>query len=58
MSSMAVLAALGTRRTLGDVVLATAPLDADVAEDMEALVLAFNGRRLDTGFSVDWVRDG
>ena len=58
MSSMPVLAALGARRTLGDVVLAAAPVGADVAEDMEAMVLAFNGWRWDPGNRRDWGRDG
>jgi len=58
MSSMPVLAALGARWTLRHVVLAAAPVGADVAEDMEAMILAFNGWRLDPGNRGDLGRDG
>ena len=58
MSSTAVFAALGACRTPGDVVPAAAFGVGNVAENLEALVLASNGGQLGPRFRRDWVRDG
>ena len=58
MSSTAVFAALGACRTPGDVVPAAAYGVGNVAENLEALVLASIGGQLGPRFRRDWVRDG